>query len=264
MNEHISRILNSPHRDKVLIAIGSLLIGAGSGFTLGFRRGRVHTEEEVDRIDAAVRQATNEYRLSDLPNEIIVSDPPEPLILDAEAFETITSGEQFMKRITSEEALSSPESNANDIIDISLLIIDDEPEIITHNVFAGTDDDWDHDEEMKDRSEDKPYILHKDEFYENEKEYTQVTLTYYAGDNIIATEDNQIVYNHEDVTGPLRFGHGSGDMNLLFVRNDKSKAEYEIVRHEGLFTTEVLGLEIEDNARAGDLRHDRMSKFRPD
>lgn len=258
MNEHISKILSSPHRDKVLIGIGCFLMGAGSGFAVGFRRGRVLTDEEVDRIDAAVRHATSEYRETDLPDEIVLAKEVAPLVLDEHEYEAITTaGEDFVRSIT--------DLDGSEIVDISPTAADDdEPEIITQNVFAGDDIDWDHEEELKTRSEEKPYILHKDEFYENEKDYTQVTLTYYAGDNIVASEDDQIVYNHEQQTGPLRFGHGSGDTKVLYVRNDKSKAEYEIIRHEGLFSVEVLGLEIEDNARASDLRHERVSKFRPD
>lgn len=254
MNEHISKIINSPHRDKVLIGLGSFLLGAGSGVIIGFRRGRMQTEEEIDRIDASIRQATSEYRDTDLPEEIVKEGPVPLLIVDADEYKARTAGEDFVRQITGDD----------DIVDIPVLVGDDEPDVISQNVFAGNDIEWDHDEEVKTRSEDKPYILHKDEFYENEKDYTQVTLTYYAGDNIVASEDDQIVNNYENVTGPLRFGHGSGDTKVFYVRNDKAKAEYEIVRHDGRFEVEVLGFEIESTARAGDLKHERLSKFRPD
>lgn len=261
MNEQLSKIISNPHRDKVLIGLGSLLVGAGIGFAVGLKRGRKYTAEEMDHIDAAVRQMTSEYRDTSLPDEIIKATPA-PVILDAEDYEARKAGEDFVKiTVTS----VSGKANADEIVDIPIIAEDDEPEVVVSNVFAGNDDDWDYELEVTTRTEQRPYVLHKDEFYADEKDYEQVTLTYYAGDNIMTTDDDQIVYNHEDQTGPMRFGHGSGDMKVFYVRNDKNKAEYEIIRHEGRYSEEVLGLEIEDNARAADIKHERSpSKFRQD
>lgn len=251
MNEHISGILNSPNRDKVLIGVGSALIGSGLGYFLGFRRGRTRTEDEIDRIDAAVRQVTAEYRESELPDDVVIGG-----VIDAETYAAMDSGEKFVRNLTQKDEV--------EILDISPAE-EDEPSIVTNNIFAGSDDDWDHDEETKNRSEENPYILHKDEFYDDEKDYTQLTLTYYAGDNMMVDDQDQLIFNHETVTGPMRFGHGSGDTKVFYVRNDKLKAEYEIVRHEGTYSEEILGHDVEDGARVQDLKHERsLGKFRRD
>jgi hypothetical protein len=262
MNEQLSKIISNPHRDKALIGLGSLLVGAGIGFAIGLKRGRKYTAEEMDHIDAAVRQMTSEYRDTDLPDEVI-KVAPAPVILDAEDYEARKVGEDFVRStITS---VRKPNGD-DEIVDIPIIADeDDEPAVVAANVFAGSDDDWNYELEVTTRTEQRPYVLHKDEFYADEKDYEQVTLTYYAGDNIMTTDDDQIVYNHEDQTGPMRFGHGSGDTKVFYVRNDKNKAEYEIVRHEGTYSEEVLGLEIENNARAVDLKHERSpGKFRQD
>ncbi len=108
----------------------------------------------------------------------------------------------------------------------------------------------------------RPNVLHKDEFYGEESGYTQVTLTYYAGDQILCDEDDSPVYNHELITGPLLFGHGSNDPNVVHIRNDKRKAEYEILFDPGLYSVDILGLEIENNTRVQDLKHSQNRKFR--
>jgi hypothetical protein len=76
-------------------------------------------------------------------------------------------------------------------------------------------------------------------------------------------EDEKPIYNHEQQTGQLKFGHGSGDPNVVYIRNDKRQSEYEVVHDPGLYSVEVLGLEIEHNTRTQDLRHaNRPPKFR--
>lgn len=128
--------------------------------------------------------------------------------------------------------------------------------------FAHDDEDWDYVEELKGRKASAPYILHKDEFYADEMGYSQITLCYYAGDDIMCDEDDSPIYDYKTVTGPLRFGHGSDDPNVFHVRNEKHKSEYEILFHEGLYSIEVLGLEIEENSRVNDLKHSRVPKFK--
>lgn len=121
---------------------------------------------------------------------------------------------------------------------------------------------WDWETENLARTTLEPYVLHKDEFYGEEKEgYTQTTLTYYAGDDILVDENDRPIYNHIAVIGPMRFGHGSDQLSVFYVRNDSLKAEYEVVLDEGLYSVEVLGLEIEEEAEAKDLKHS-VPRFR--
>ncbi len=117
---------------------------------------------------------------------------------------------------------------------------------------------------MQKRSDKQPYVLHKDEFFADENGYSQITLTYYAGDNILVDESDVPIYNHVDVVGDLLFGHGSGDPKTVYIRNDKQHAEYEVLHDEGLYSQEVLGLEIENNLRVQEIKHSHNRKFRLD
>lgn len=131
-----------------------------------------------------------------------------------------------------------------------------------HRIFSDTQDEWDYQEEVSRRTDAAPYILHKDEFYANERDYTQSTLTYYAGDDILVDEQDAPIYNYKNILGELRFGHGSEDQNTVYIRSIQLKAEYEVIRDEGKYSVEVLGLEIEENARETELKHSGDRKFR--
>lgn len=146
--------------------------------------------------------------------------------------------------------------------DITHVVEDEAVEPVRQSIFSETDDDWDYEKEVESRTDQEPYVIHKDEFYNNEENYTQTTLTYYEGDQILVDEEDTPIYNHTSIVGPMLFGHGSGDPNVFHVRNHKLKAEYEIIRDTGLYSVEVLGLEIQENARASDLEHSRNRKFR--
>ena len=128
-------------------------------------------------------------------------------------------------------------------------------ETVSHNIFvdgAPVDvdpSDFDYEAEIATRSETAPYIISKDEWAQNEKEYDQVELTYFAGDDTLADE-KAIIPDSDEAVGDLnlhRFGHGSGDNNILYVRNDRLENDFVIVKSEGEYAKEVLGLRHSDD-----------------
>lgn len=119
-------------------------------------------------------------------------------------------------------------------------------EEVTVSVFPDVDPDWDYEKELKTRGRERPYIIHKDEFYNQEKGYGQSTITYYEGDDVLVDEHEVPIYNPKDVVGELIFGKGSGDPNVVHVRNDHLEAEYEVLRDTGFYAVEVLGAQTED------------------
>lgn len=104
--------------------------------------------------------------------------------------------------------------------------------------------------EEEDRSPDKPYLISADEFGEAEFEYDQVSCTYYEGDGVLADSYDHTIDDIDKKVGNdnlLRFGVESGDENIVFVRNVKLSADFEIARSRGKFSEDVLGLGIEDD-----------------
>ena len=49
----------------------------------------------------------------------------------------------------------------------------------------------------------------------------------------------------DDAVGEMnlhRFGHGSGDNNVVYIRNDRLENDFIVLRSQGEYAKEVLGL----------------------
>lgn len=112
-----------------------------------------------------------------------------------------------------------------------------EEEVITMNVFS------DNSSEDDERNPNKPFILTQREFEEGEHEYTQNTLTYYEGDDVLTDDRDQPIHNKLPVVGEdnLRFGTKSNDPNVVYIRNNHLEVDFEVCRSTGTFSEEVLG-----------------------
>lgn len=115
-------------------------------------------------------------------------------------------------------------------------------EVVQHNIF--NKDAFDLEAEKASRTEDAPYVISKDEFMENDTEFPQVSITYFAGDDTLVDEEDQPMPEVEATVGQdnlARFGHGSGDTNIVYIRNPRTKIEFEVAYSEGKYAEEVLG-----------------------
>ena len=122
---------------------------------------------------------------------------------------------------------------------------------------------WTPEDDAEERAGDGPYILHQDEFFAEQKGYRQLQLEWYVGDKVLCDENQVVIYNPEKVVGQLPWGRGSDDPDTLYIRNDANRAEYQVHRNPGSFTIDVLGLQVEAEADADDIRHSqRIHRFR--
>lgn len=117
-------------------------------------------------------------------------------------------------------------------------------EVVTNNVFenvaaAGLD--------VENRFPDKPYVVSLAEYMDNDLHHEQTTLSYFAGDDVLADErDEPMIDDVDETIGRFnlqRFGVGSGDPNIVMVRNEKLRMDFEISHSDGKFSKEVLGLD---------------------
>ncbi len=131
-------------------------------------------------------------------------------------------------------------------------IIEDLPK--TRNVFeeAAVVDNWDYHKERQRRSPLRPYVIHYDE--RDEKPYVEGTLTYYTEDDVLCNELDEVIAEseRERLVGDAnleKFGHGSNDAQIVYIRNDALETQYEIVRSPNSYAKEVYGLEHADTSR---------------
>ena len=84
-----------------------------------------------------------------------------------------------------------------------------------------------YEEEDEDNME-KPYVISPEEF--GEYDYPMVTLFYYA-DGVVTNERGKIVANVDELIGEDFASHyGEYETDTVFVRNDKMKIDYEILK----------------------------------
>jgi hypothetical protein len=278
MNERIANFIRHPLTIPITVGVVSFGAGVGAGYILARKTGKGAELYELPQVDVQLteddlaelreeHEEEDEYDDSevvdiDAVHRMIVADPNAPEELRERTRELLEKkGDVPVSKVVVEEPkIVEIEGEVFEAEDEEHLKVVGSPAEVTpvrRNAFAENNDDWDMEEELKHRSSDHPYVIHKDEFFEAANEYTQMTLTYYAGDRILVNdEDETPVYIHEKITGPLLFGHGTnGDPNVVYVRNDQLKAEYEILKDPGMYSVEVLGLEIENNQRVRDLKH---------
>lgn len=112
-----------------------------------------------------------------------------------------------------------------------------EEEVITMNVFS------ENSSEADDRNPNKPFVLSQREFEEGEFDYTQSTLTYFEGDDVLTDDRDQPIHNKRPVVGDgnLLFGEKSNDPNVVYIRNNHLEVDFEVCRSDGSFAEEVLG-----------------------
>lgn len=240
------------------IGVASFAAGGVLGYFIGKRSKAQEVSEEpasltfmYETIDEDNETVT--YEVTELTDEFSEEDEQPPTI-------EIPSSDE-------DEDISEPSNERN----IEWLGPDPRDEIpvpqeYVHisNVFDVNDDDWDHEAELKKREEsDGPYILHITEFMENDSDYPQISLTYYTEDEVVVDDDDKPVYNYHDVLGidNLRFGHGSTQDGVVYIRNEKRKADFEVLKFEGHYATERLGLRMDEELE-DELRHAEPRRFR--
>jgi len=221
---NIPTIVRNHWVQTAAISTGTLIGGAVAGYFLGVRRTEKKTVSEVRDFLEEVKD----------DNQLLIPfhQPQEYVrIIEREGYDT-----------RNEDIPDEAE-----IITVTEVVEQEDAPVI--NIFRNEDGDWDWDEESAGRLQkllgQEPYILHCEEFFNDEKDFHQSTLTYYEGDDILADETDQIIYNHAGLLGDMRFGHGSKDPNVVYIRNEKMKCEWEVLRHTGHYSIEIAGNHLE-------------------
>lgn len=130
---------------------------------------------------------------------------------------------------------------------------------IEGKLYDASDDEWDWEAELNMRSDKTIYVITREEFDADDVGYRQSTAYWYETDRMLADENGDAIYNWTSHIGTeLPFGHGSGDENVLFIRNENLKWEYCICRDPGRFDQEVGGHDIEVDYEEQDLKHSRQ------
>jgi hypothetical protein len=169
--------------------------------------------------------------------------PPSAVVDAAEA----ARDEEEEKRPSVAEVIETPEPESQRIFE------KDEPQ---------PTEGWDYSSERARRSPLRPYVIHVDEKDQNPA-YDQITITYYEADDVVCDEADDVIAvpERENLFGEAnleKFGHGSGDSEKVYIRNDRMETVIELVRSPNSYAEEVHGFEHSDSSYP---RHRRRVKF---
>lgn len=222
---------------KLIIgAVGGLVLGLGAGFFAGFEITRRKLGAEYDeRLEHEIN-STKAYLNEKFKNDVLASvneDMPE----DPQTEEEV-DGARGVTDDTLRGVIRGLRYGPT---------VDAKPALVsTRNVFLGkpNEDDEDYVEEDSKRTLDSPYVIDRDEYMEGERGYSQVTLTYFAEDDTLVDEGDMPVENPDRVVGIVnldKFGHRSMDPRIVYIRNEKLSADYEVLLHDGSYGEVVHG-----------------------
>ena len=208
---------------------GGLIVGFAIGFYFGHRWNKEKIRaEEIRRNRAEVDQIRDFYQEK---HRIDQEKPSLDEVVEEKGYSAIV---EESKRMEEERLLKPP---------VPVQYPKPRPDDKSKN------EGWDYTDEISQRSENHPYIIHQDEYNADHPGYQQLTWTYYAADDILADEHDEIVTRPELIVGSenlKKFGHGADDHNVVFIRNEKVQMEFEVCRVLKSYVEEVQGLDLDN------------------
>lgn len=234
---------------------GSLLLGGGGGYLIAVKKLNKEYDERLTKelmetkefIQFAMDDSKNEEaEFETTTTEALIETRKVEVVEDAQGVFVQPAAKAMVNYAgveQSDEEIVKAREILNQIPKDETNF--EEPEVdVTVNVFDKAVEPWDYDKERAQRDPLFPYIISEDEFMENEGNREQTQVTYYQGDDILADSKDEVIADVNGTVGEdnlTRFGHGSENENIVFVRNEKLDLEFEVERSFGNFAEEVQG-----------------------
>jgi len=236
--------------------IGALLAVGAAAFSGGVALGHFLAQKKVqEEIDAELNRIW--HRDLEEKRKLSVQEVIEEV--NPAIFKPVAATEEEIRTIKEAQLIS--------------LSIDPEPGpggghiTSVKRIFDDVIPGWNWDAELNAREGQPIYIVTHSEFHGDELDgYTSGTLTYYQGDDMLTDELGVPIVPYRKFVGTcLNFGHGSGDPEIVYIRNETEKMEWEVILDTGRYEEEVLGLTVEDDYTRRDehLEHS-VRRFRVD
>jgi len=85
----------------------------------------------------------------------------------------------------------------------------------------------------------KPSVITESQFSDEEEDYDKLTVLYYD-DGVVTDDRDDIMTDVHDILGDnlTLFGYGSEDKDVLYIRNNKLKIDYEVLKQNTTYRSE--------------------------
>lgn len=201
-------------------AFGGLLMGVGIGYKVAEKRLTDRFEDRLERetADMKVFYTAVGKKKYETPGDAVAE-----LIPEEEADPREAQQRTAYDKIVQREYASSDDAGEE--------LPDEVPGEVLRNVFET-------------KNPDKPYIVSQEAFMQNDDGFDQSTLTYYVLDEVLTDVRDDVIDDVTNTVGdgfPENFGYDSSDENVVHVRNERLRMDFEITRSEGSFAQEILG-----------------------
>lgn len=227
-------------------------VGAGLGYLLTRR----YLEAEYQaRLDGQLENADEFYRLKyekklreerqkDLEEsvetiETLVKESPvveEPEDAPEQSVDSIIADADLTNTLTNYRGMFKGESAPSEHVEVTRTVTPVPEQSATEPVEVA---------QSQKPSAKLPVIITQEAFMEEQMGFKQLQQTYYAGDDVLATETNRVVSDGvrlsnlgEEVLEKLKMGL-DGNAEVIYVRNKELSVEYEIFRDPRMYMEAV-------------------------
>ncbi len=242
MND-ISRALT--RNDVRIAAATGLVVGGVSGYFVTRAVITKKIQEIADReIESVKEHYDRKAKLNKVGKYADISNLVDDEELDEseeDVVESVTEQKADGDHVAYDKIIKETGYNGDDE-DVAQAItkVTERKEPIVKNVFK------DPQPSIGQRDPEVPYLISTEEFMANDEfAFDQITLTYFEGDDTLTDEREDIVSDVVRTVGRdnlLRFGENSQDPNVVYVRNERLRSDFEIVRDPGKYSVNVLGM----------------------
>jgi hypothetical protein len=253
--ETIEVVRNDP-KMLALAGIAGIVAGGVGGYFIAKKILSDKYEERIEEEMSAAKQFYAGLYKTDADGAVL---SPQDVMAERHGVEAVEALRAYQGVDDEPEMVGEPH---DEVVDEEIITRLEGEAKKNKNVF---DDTFDLEVEKEFRTPDAPYIITHDEYFAAEREYETVRLTYFEADDTLINEEDKIVDDVDGLIGEphlVRFGSGSRDRKIVYIRNEKLETDFEVVKDKGSYL-ESLGLGPEP---ATELRHsdqrDRRRAFR--
>lgn len=225
--------MDNAQRNILFGVVGGLAVGGGSGYLIAQKHLAAKYEAQVLNEINSVKATYDK-----LSKELIANAQKEPLREAVE--ELLPAAEREFQDYREKVA----EYAAEEMLDVVVGAItesdigEDGMDHATYNIFK------EEQKRLDERDPNKPYLIGIEEYSDPPSGYDSLTVNYYPDDNILVDERDIAIDLVEETVGEwnlTQFGVNGDETHIIYVRNERVQADFEIVRHEGSFAEAAFG-----------------------